>query len=146
MSENTTPMSGRADMRRNLVIGTGIAAIVIIVGSVLPWATVSLGDLSESVGGMDGDGAITLVLGLLLGAFAVYAYLRGAPRGLAWAAAVVAAIVAVVAIIDIADVSSLSGDLGDLADVSVGFGLWLVLIGGIAGTILAAALALRKTG
>lgn len=110
------------------MIGVLVAAVLIVIGSVMPWATIDLGFVSQSIGGLDGDGGITLVLALVT---AVLAYLsKGRKTGLAIGAVVAAAISALIAVIDIADVSSLggAGDLGIDTGVSVGIGLWLVLI------------------
>ncbi len=110
-------------------VGGLIAAVVILIGSVLPWATVSSLFGSASVNGTDGDGVITLILaigiGVLLGLWR---------RGTAIAATVLGAIVVVVALYDLADVANVADELGGLGDVSPGVGLVLVLLGGLAAT------------
>ncbi len=111
-----------------------IGALVVVIGSFLAWASVSVeGFGSESVGGMDGDGTITLIVGLAAAAFALF--LKGRARMIG--VIVAGAIIVLVSIIDIVDVGRAAGELGGLpgVDVSVGFGLWLVLIGGIAAVV-----------
>ena len=49
---------------------------------------------------------------------------------------VAGALITLIAIVDIADINDVAGGFGDLVDVSVGLGLWLVLIGGIARRIV----------
>jgi hypothetical protein len=116
------------------------AAIAAVIGALLPWARIDVSfgteDVSANVNGTEGDGVITLVLGILLGAVAVLAL---ATRGVARWAAVVGTVAAVVmtaiAIIDIVDVNRTAGDISPLVDVSVGAGLWVTLIAGLAGII-----------
>ncbi len=108
------------------IIGMLVACVLIGVGSVLPWATIDLGFFSQTTGGLDGDGGITLVLGVLAAALAFFS--KGRKTGLAIGAVVAATITVLIAIVDIADVSSVSGDLGLDGGVSVGIGLWLVLV------------------
>lgn len=114
------------------ILGMLVAAVLIVIGSVLPWATIDLGFISQSIGGLDGDGGITLVLALVAGVLAYFS--KGRKIGFAIGAVVAAAISALIAVIDIADVSSLGGggDLGIDSGISVGIGLWLVLIASLA--------------
>ncbi len=107
-------------------------AMLALVGSFLSWASVSAGPFSQSIGGMDGDGVITLIFAIAMAAFAVY--LKGLGRMVG--VVVAAALLIVVAVVDIIDVNRLAGDIdfGEI-DVSVGIGLWLVLIGGIAAAV-----------
>jgi hypothetical protein len=109
-------------------------AVLALIGSFLTWATVEAGGASATVSGMDGDGPITLVLAI---ATAVFWFLRKRTeaRWPTFLAAAGGVLTALVAIIDIADVNRVAGDLGDFADASVGIGLWLVLIGGVAATV-----------
>lgn len=108
------------------VIGLLVAAALIVVGSVLPWASIDLGGFSQTINGLDGDGGLTLVLGLIVAGLGVAS--KGRRKGFAIGAIVAAALSALIAAIDIADVSSTFDGLGLGAGVSVGFGLWLVLV------------------
>jgi hypothetical protein len=77
---------------------------------------------------MDGDGVITLIVGIAAAAMALLMSGRGRTIGVA----IAAGIIVLVAIIDIADVNRAIGDIGVPGiDASVGIGLWLVLIGGV---------------
>ena len=116
------------------------AAIAAVIGALLPWARIDLSfgpaGLSEDVDGTEGDGVITLVLGILLGAVAVLALAtRGVARWAAVVGIVAAVIVTAIAIIDIVDVNRTAGDISPLVDVSVGAGLWVTLIAGLAGIV-----------
>ena len=96
-----------------------IGAIIVVIGSFTTWVTIegviSFGGMSDG-----GDGIITLVVGLAAAAAAIF--LKDRARMIA--VAVGGAIIIVTALVDIFDI------LGtDFA--SVGFGLWLVLVGGV---------------
>lgn len=107
-------------MNRNLLVLGGAALIV--VGSFLPWA--SAGGMSFS--GIDGgDGWITLVLGLALGATAL---IPAAKNGMLIVAGIALALV-VYELIDI------MGAGGGAIEVSIGIGIWIMLVGGIAGLV-----------
>ena len=137
------------DAHRNLlwVIVGGVA--VVLLGSFLPWATVSASFLGEvTVSGMDGDGVLTLLGGAVAGGLALSAFLGRAARWKVVTALVFAVLVALVALIDIVDINSRVADLegeglGAAIDVSIGIGLWLTLLGGIA-TVVGCALTLPK--
>ena len=110
--------------RSTLIVVGG--SLVAIIGSFLAWASVE----GISVSGTDGgDGTLTLILGLITAALAVFLLGRGRSRQIG--VAIAAALIILIAVINIADVNSVASDFGGIADVSVGFGLWLVLIGGI---------------
>jgi hypothetical protein len=101
-----------------LMIGIGGAALAI--GSFLAWGTV----LGISVSGMDGgDGWMTLIGG---GVVAAYGFLtmqgnNSLPKWLPWAGLVVGL---GVALINFFDIMGTDG-------VSIGIGMWLMLIGGV---------------
>lgn len=106
---------------REYLIGAG--GLAVLIGSFLPWAT-AFGGLAEKRG-TEGDGVITLVCGiamLVLG----YLWYRSDSRNWKIAYIVAAALAAVVAVIDVIDVGGTDG-------VSIGYGLWIVLIGSVAG-------------
>ena len=111
-----------------VAIGSGIA---VVVGSMLPWATVG----PFSIAGTAGDGQITLVLGLAAGGlFAVWGFGAG-PSRLWFTVATVAFLgSAIVALYDIGNITSLADD-GDVSlfTVSVGGGLYLTAIGAFVG-------------
>jgi hypothetical protein len=116
------------------VLALGGAALAAI-GSFLPWATVS-GFVDISKNGMDGDGVITLVGALIFGGLAAWSLLGSWSKGRMIGALVVAVLVTLIAVIDIADVASRFSDIDTEAlglDVSIGIGLWIVLLGGLVG-------------
>ena len=143
------PPNPLAPLRPEPVTSSGIplgawvllgAAIAAVIGALLPWARINLSfgpeGLSENVNGTEGDGVITLVLGILLGAVAVLALAtHGVARWAAVVGIVAAAIMTAIAIIDIVDVNRTAGDIRPLVDVSVGSGLWVTLIAGLAGIV-----------
>ena len=142
-----------------------VAGVLAAIGSFLPWANVSanfgslgLANLSESIGGMDGDGPITLVGGIILIVVGVLLFVgRGRwvmPLGIVGALA--GLLVAGTAIYDLTTLKtttthdfaeSIAQSAGvpveqaeqlfarfNLA-ISVSFGLWLVAIAGIVGIV-----------
>lgn len=127
--------------RASAAIGV-VGAVLVVIGSIGPWATVA----SSGVGGLDGDGWITLVLALLAGGFAaaVFAPARVA-RIMRWLVLPWTLITLLVAVIDIVDISSTSSQFSnqfsdDIFTLSVGWGLWLVLAGSIIALVAAVAL------
>lgn len=106
-----------------------IGAAAVIIGSFMPWATLTsfLGDINKN--GTEGDGAITLVMGILIGLAAVFSKPRSGKRG-SWVAVVLGVLVGLIAIIDIADIERLANDV-PFAEINVGIGLYVVLIGAV---------------
>ena len=118
--------------RSNLVVVIG--CVVALIGSFLAWGTVSAGGLSVSVSGTDGgDGTLTLLLAVATAVAAILLMGRGRARQIS--IIVGAALILLIAIINIVDISSLGSDFGDAVDVSIGLGLWLVLLGGLAAAV-----------
>ncbi len=113
---------------------TAISSILVIIAALLPWAKVDTAIGSKSVSGIEGDGIITLVLGIgALAAIAVSAYGK---RWGAVIATILGGIVAIVGIIDWADVGGVTASVDTgFASVSVGAGLVLTAIGGVALTV-----------
>ena len=124
------------------------AAVLLLIGSCLTWATIEFGGVKTTVNGVgDGnDGVFTLILALIAGVVCGAAVFlsRQQPRlpFIAGIVAVVAGLLSLlVAIIDIVDISGRGDDygFGNIADVSVGFGLWIALIAAILVTAAGAA-------
>lgn len=127
--------------RASAAIGV-VGAVLVVIGSIGPWATIA----DSGVGGLDGDGWITLVLALLAGGFAA-AVFAPAPvaRIMRWLVLPWTLIALLVAVIDIVDISSTSSEFSnqfsdDVFTLSVGWGLWLVLAGSIITLVAAVAL------
>ncbi len=127
------------------------AALAAVIGALLPWAELSVTfgqGLSAQVNGTEGDGKITLALGIVVALAAVLAFLR---HHLATWAAVIAlfasALLVTIAIVDIVDVKRTAGDVRLVfVDVEVGRGLWLTLAAGVVGVCGAVVLLARRRG
>jgi hypothetical protein len=127
--------------RRTLlqIAAGGIAAIV--VGALGPWATI----LGFSVAGTEGDGTYALVLALVAG-LALWRAWSTASKGMLIACAALGALVLIIGIYDYDHISSASeaADVSEDADlesslaagfaglVSIGWGLYVVILGAIA--------------
>lgn len=126
----TSAPSTAKPLTRNQTIAL-VAGVVVVLGSVLPWAKVLFFTLS----GTDGDGKITLVLGALaIGGLFVK------KTGAAIAVAVLFLLAAGIGIYDYANISSkiAQSDTEFIKDgVTVGIGLYLVILGGVAGLVSA---------
>jgi hypothetical protein len=126
---------------RNITLAAAGAGLI---GSVAPWITAS-GFINLNVGGMDGDGKITLAVAIVA---ALIALAPAFPKrlGLRIAASTMGAATAGVALNVLRQIYS-SGSQGDQAGVvlSAGWGLWITLAAGIAMTVVpwAAAIAAR---
>ncbi|MEX2274343.1 MAG: hypothetical protein WEA10_02095 [Actinomycetota bacterium] len=110
-----------------------VGAVVMAIGSVLPWATISIQAAERSIGGLDGDGVITVICAVLV-ALAALVWLtgRGWGRVLGFILAIVAGGVAVYDLVNITDTASdLSVVLEGFAEVSAGIGIWLVVAGAV---------------
>jgi hypothetical protein len=122
--------------------GAPVATLLLLIGAVGPWvsADVPLFGQSLSANGLDRDGSITLLLGIVAGVLlVVWRQKRAAWAGVV--AAVLGALTILIAIIDIADVS---GKSSDVVDLSVGWGLWLTLVGAIVLTVVSVLLTVRR--
>jgi hypothetical protein len=111
------------------------AVVLLVVGALGPWAVVDVAAFGQSASltksGLGSDGTITLILGLIGGGL-LGVWLPERARWLPIVAAILGALAALVAIIDITDVSGSASGLGGAVDVSVGWGLWLTLVGAVA--------------
>jgi hypothetical protein len=134
------PMTGYVTRQRRVsepVVGwllLGVATLMII-SATMPWATV----LTFSVAGTVGGGKATLFFGLVFAAFGV---LIGMRQGLVWVSitgCVLAVLVILIALGNMGDIANVARNqsvavLGD--SVSIGAGLWLTLVAGIAALTL----------
>jgi len=112
-----------------------IGAVLIAVGSVLPWATASnVFGASVSISGTEGDGIITLVLGILV---AVGALVRQKePGSRAWLSALFSLLALGISGYDYTQiVISSAFASNDYVDASAGIGIYLVIIGGFLGLL-----------
>ncbi len=132
---------GPAKLLPGIVIGAGV---LVVLGSLLPWATVSSGIGSLSVDGTSGDGKLTLILGVIALVMGVVLLQRGAGVGWLVGTGVVFLVTLGVSIKDASDISSFGDQVTALVGVHVGFGLWLCILGSIAGVVATALLLVQR--
>lgn len=119
------------------VIAALVAGAGIIIGSLGPWMTF----MGMSRTAMDGDGAITLVLGVVAIILLFVVLVRNGVAGtvLCALAAVLGVVCVVTAVVDINDVTSRSAELfGRDLGAQVGWGLWLMALGAVVMSVAAA--------
>jgi len=123
--------------RLGAVVFAGISALLVVIGSVAPWITISFG--AESIGfsgtsfGITGgivDGTITLVLALVAGACIGFSLLRD-DRMFQIFGALFAFATAVIAVIDFCKVAD-GVYSSHFRGLSIGYGLWITTLGAIA--------------
>ncbi len=129
------PVTGRPRSARDsrLTIAAIVLAALVLVGSFLAWASVPI--INHTVMGTDGDGILTIILAVL----GVVMFLASGRRR--WGRIVqlvCAALVVLIAVIDTVDVQRVADNAA--FEVSVGGGLILVLVAGIAWTVVSALL------
>lgn len=112
---------------------TLVGAALIIVGVILPWVNVSLGEFgSVSVKGLDtDDGKIAIGIGVILaalGALMIAKRTRGVLLGVGIAALVLGAMQTLFSVINLTDIS---GEAGESIGASVGIGLYVTLVGSL---------------
>lgn len=110
-----------------------VGAVLIGIGSVLPWAKVEsqFGDLS--VAGTEGDGVITLIAAVVL---AIGGFMRIKSPGSTFAKVLIvlsALVAGVTAAYDMSSISDIGGN--EFATASVGIGLYVVLAGAVVGML-----------
>jgi hypothetical protein len=126
---------------RTLVFG---GAIGLVAGAFLPWVRASVGLVSVSQKGLDGDGTFTLLCGI---AAAVLFWVVVSQAGRLFTL-LAGAFALVVTVYDIADINSKADELSTVSgvfqiDASVGIGLWISALAAVA-LVLGAILALRE--
>ncbi|MGZ6997951.1 MAG: hypothetical protein ACXVLZ_06975, partial [Acidimicrobiia bacterium] len=128
-----TAADGTSDWPPTRILGV-IGAGLLCVGSVLPWAEVRVLFLSKTFSGTEGDGKITLVVGL---ASVVLFLVAGRSTAGVLAAVVAAGIGGAVAAYDLVNVSRAVSGVSSTAaaDASVGVGLYVCTAGAAAAVI-----------
>lgn len=104
--------------------------IAMIIGSVLPWATVNTFLGSLSINGTDGDGILSLACGIAVVLAALVAKERAGANGSILAAlfGIGGGFFAVNAMINVG--GAIRGeDFGGLASASIGIGVYVVIVG-----------------
>lgn len=137
------PSTAAAKRPPGLWWGMPPAVLLAIIGSLGPWVTVEAGGFSESAGGLEGDGWITLILALVAGGLLVL-WLAQRRAWQAIVAAVAAGIATAVAFYHVIAPSAGEESLGGLIEASAGSGVWLAFIALLALTVLSIVLAVRS--
>ena len=120
-----TPVGGAAKAIAGLLL---LTAVVVGIGSVTTW--VEAGTFTKT--GLDNaDGVITLPLAIIAAVFALVRLVGRIPTTAAIAGLAVGLLLTLIGFVDVADIR----DLG----VDVGYGLWMVLAGGIAMVLISIA-------
>lgn len=109
------------------------AAVLVLLGSLLPWASVDTTFGSISVRGTEGNGVLTMLLALAGGAAAVAVVMARKPMA-AIGGIVAGGLALLIGAYDFLDVARVAGDSSGLFEAHTGFGLWLVLLGSLAMT------------
>jgi hypothetical protein len=118
-----------------------VGGLLLVGGSLAPWAQMSVLALERSVGGLDGDGKLTIVAGVLIVVLVLTAVATKAAKGSAIAIALLALVAGAIAIYDTVDVNDKAHQaeaLSPLVSATVGWGLYVVMTG--AGIALVGAL------
>jgi hypothetical protein len=130
MSEiNQPPAPPRASSAPPVIAIAGV--VLVVIGAFGTWASVSADAIGfdVSAGGLDGDGVITLILGLIAGAVA-FVGMRAPATWQAIVLAIAAAVIVLIAIYDMTQVGDAADGVSGI-DVSIGWGLWATLLGGL---------------
>jgi hypothetical protein len=115
-------------------VGIGL----LVIGAIGPWAKV----LSFTQNGLDADGVLTLGLAVVAAVFVGLAFrAKTAPNK--FALGVPGALCLAIAILDIIDVKDAIDEIGSGFEASVGWGLWMTLVGSIV-LVAAAVMQFRK--
>ena len=135
-----TPRLNQPSPRHNaspvFAVIAAVGGVALGIGSFLEAASASTGSgalgVSVTQDYMDGDGPITLVVGIAVVALAVLLVAKVLPRWAGWIIVLLGAIGALVAVADIVDVQDSIDQIEALgASASIGPALWVCLIGGI---------------
>ncbi|GAY11075.1 MmcQ/YjbR family DNA-binding protein [Pseudonocardia sp. N23] len=127
---------------------TVVGGLLAAVGSFLPWVTLQAGTFgSLSVAGTEGDGIITLIVGILIVAVGVLRLLKPSIPALVQRVPILLGLIVVglgvYVIINLnstmaeagAATGGLAGELADAFDFSLGFGLIMTIVGGVVAVV-----------
>ena len=117
---------------------TLVAGIGLVVGSLLPWATISAPFIGTvNITATDGDGMLTLIAGLAVSLIGILGLTRGVGVAGLVSLAILVLLSAFVAFTDLGNISELAADVSedDFGAASVGIGLWLVTIATVVGGV-----------
>lgn len=116
--------------RRMPAIVALVGAVVIIVGSVMPWASVM--DI-YTVNGTDGDGVLTIICAVLAGAFVLPALMGKGPRWMFVIPLFFGLVAAAIGGYDLANLADAVAGQDGMA--KLGAGLPIVIFGGLAAVV-----------
>jgi hypothetical protein len=121
-----SPPAAADDRAPLLDWGIAVAGALLVLGAFLPWITIS-GLVSASKSGIDGDGAITAVLGVAAGVVGVRTAVTRKAHKWGYIAVLASGLIAgVIALVDYNDVQSRISDVNSrLVAGQVGVGLYL---------------------
>jgi len=134
-----SPQSTAVPGPERWLVAAGVAAVVI--GALLPWVTISAVFIGTvSVAGTEGDGVLTLILGIVGAAVGFQTVFLGRPMGKAIGItiAILALIIGGISGYDMVNIQSTIGDISTdgIAKANIGIGLWVTGLGAL--TLLAA--------
>jgi hypothetical protein len=111
-----------------------VGGCLVLLGSFLPWATVTTVFGTVNVAGTNGDGTITLGLGLVIVLLSILELTTSGVRTVKLAVGFIAGILAAaIGVLDVANVNDRIADVSsDVAQAAVGVGLYMVIAGGVA--------------
>ena len=118
----------------------GVGALLAIIGTFLPWASVATVFGKVSFSGIEGDGSdgiVVLILGIIAG-ITTAAFAAKRQLWVNFVTMLLGIAIAAIGIIDTIDVERLADDSDAAGLVSAGAGLYLVMIGGVILTLIAA--------
>lgn len=121
-------------MDKKLPIKNIIIIAVAALGAIatfLPWAVVSAFGISQSVSGTNGDGWITFALFVAIAVLVGIKFKGELDNGFKIAVTAIAAVAAVIGFVEIGNINGNSYGMG-----SVGIGVYLVILAGIAAAVL----------
>jgi hypothetical protein len=128
--------------------GVVSGAALIVLGSLLPWATAVGGfGISVSKSGVEGDGVFTIILGIAIGLVGL-TMLQGQNLARARATLIASAIALALIVFEFIDIQARVKDLNEDSTVyaSIGMGVWVVGIGALVATFASwRALSARRT-
>lgn len=121
------------------------AGLLVVLGALMTWASVSAGLVNVSAAGTNGDGRITLAFAILA---TVAAGISIRSSGVLWMAGAGAAFVVTLGVSIVNAVHASSTRVADslvAARVGIGAGLWLCLVGSVIGVAASAYLVLSRS-
>lgn len=117
-----------------------VGAALVVLGALMPWATLSTAFGSVSIPGTEGDGEIVLILGVVIAVLATLELTRQPRLGLRIGVGVCAGIALLIGLIDFSSITDhIRTENLEAGVASVGAGLYAVLLGAgvaIAGAVL----------